>query len=400
MSRALVVLLCSLSLAACEFHLPLASSTPELVTLGAALPRGMGGEASLPSLQLGADGEPVVAYVFRGGEGARALHVMRWTGEAWTPAAPPLPVKAWCPQLRLDPAGHPVVAFLSQQEALPSIAVFRWTGEAWETLAERLQVGSGERGYECPALALGPSGEPVVASVGYDRPISFPTRDSTHVHVHRWTGSGWEQLGEQLNTHGGVSGVNTVALSTDSRGRPVVAWAERIEDGFTSELRVARWETGSWHALGGAQGQRVYAPELVVDAQDRPVVAWVQEPSGFPFTSGALRVARLEQGRWVSLGDEVRARPNPDGVGSTSLALDAQGTPWMAWRESGDADIYIQLARWTGWQWERVAQDMRSSSQYMPNGPSPAHPSLAVDSHGRPVVAWEEGLIHVRRARQ
>jgi hypothetical protein len=380
------------------------------------LREGTGTQVIHPSLQLGSDGEPVVAYLVMETSGtARALHVRRWTGEAWSPVAPPLTAQAWCPQLRLDPSGRPVVAFLSRQEfPASSIAVYRWSGEAWESLTETLQIGPAERGHECPRLALGPEEEPLVASVGYDR-FGHPSTDTTHVHVHRWTGSGWEQLGAQLNTQGAVSGLNTLALRMDSKGRPVVAWAEWTADRSTFELRVARWETGSWHVLGGAQGERVYAPELVVDAEDRPVVAWVQQPyssiiyfaasaatdtaqAGLVGVPGALRVARLEGERWVSLGGEVRARSNVDGVGGTSLTIDARGTPWMAWREAGDTDIFIQLARWTGRQWELVAHDLRASSHYNPNGPNPASPSLEVDALGRLVLTWEEGLLHVRRA--
>ena len=74
------------------------------------------------------------------------------------------------------------------------------------------------------------------------------------------------------------------------------------------------------------------------------MVAWVQEPLAPIFLAssgesdaaalgsapGALHAARLEGGRWGSLGDEVRARSGARGVGPVSLTLDAQGTPWMA----------------------------------------------------------------------
>jgi len=75
-----------------------------------------------------------------------------------------------------------------------------------------------------------------------------------------------------------------------------------------------------------------------------------------------------------------------------SLAMDSQGKPWIAWEERNTGGKWIYLRRWTGSAWEGLPGSDVGSGVNNGDVGSNEFPSLALDSLDRPVVAWAENF--------
>ena len=89
------------------------------------------------------------------------------------------------------------------------------------------------------------------------------------------------------------------------------------------------------------------------------------------------------------------------GMRSTSsswpgLAMDASGTPYVAWGESihtsSDSYYYIYLRSFDGLSWHELGTSA-SSSGVSGSVDSSRQVSIAIDNNGFPVVAWQESTL-------
>jgi hypothetical protein len=80
----------------------------------------------------------------------------------------------------------------------------------------------------------------------------------------------------------------------------------------------------------------------------------------------------------------------------SSLAIDSLGRPWIAWEELSDQKD-ILLRRWDGSAWVGVGGSETGRGLSILGGSNEA-PSLVLDSTDHPVVAWRHNFgVHVRR---
>ena len=136
------------------------------------------------------------------------------------------------------------------------------TTGAWE--------GSTALGYEC---VVNPDG--VVDSQG--RMIIVWTECTTaNLHVRRWDGTAWHELGVPVGEEG-LSSVDShafVSIAVDALNRPYVAWDART--GLGSQVFVHRYDGTEWvqsPSPAASNAARTY-PEITVDGRGRAVVSW------------------------------------------------------------------------------------------------------------------------------
>ncbi|GMA16501.1 hypothetical protein [Deinococcus metallilatus] len=227
--------------------------------------------------------------------------------------------------------GEPVLAW---GESLRRPYGSRLTVRTWDEQAKvwtRSEPFNDIRAFSrTPALALDRAGQPVVAWLQGDVL-------SSNVYVKRGTGEGWEALGGALNRHPNTY-VASTRLVLDAQERPIVAWLEDVsgQDG----LFASRWDGQTWVPLGGRIGAgSASAPSLAVDPQGRPVVAWVEERGGM----GHVNLARWDNQVWQDLGP-VNLDPRRD-ARSPSVAVDASGAVVLAWREDVGGVYRVQVRR-------------------------------------------------------
>jgi hypothetical protein len=260
-----------------------------------------------------------------------------------------------------------------------------------------------------PSLAVDASGRPWIA---WEDQSTFET------FLKRWTGSAWEGLGGSGSGPGlsdAPGNSQHVSLRLDSAERPVLAWSENLG------LWVKRWDGSAWVGYGGSAsgagigpGDSCFDARLRLDANDRPVVAWMYAaPTLDPNPSPPYQILlkRWTGSAWEGLGGSDNPATGLSHSGqwaeNPSLALDSAGNPVVAW---GHADVQgiglqIYVKRWNGGAWVAYGNSATAEEGIGGPGSHGSHPSVALDASDNPVVAWHEynlssaglGEIYVKR---
>ena len=258
----------------------------------------------------------------------------------------------------------------------------------WQRLPGSVSSSSGPWNADA---ALDAEGHPVVAT------IDGQTRETPYVHVWRWDGSAWLNVGPGLDAVAADGGSNDasripgeVSLAADAAGRPFVAWSE-AEGAGVSSVYACAWDGAAWRQLGTGLRARpgaVAAPSLRLDRNGSPTVAW----SEIAAENGAVhvQVASWADGGWRPVGDSPDAALHAElgpasNAGAPSLRLDRQGAPTVAWSESvpqpespGKKTSSVHVARWNGAQWQRLGEALGLGDGA----------SLDLTAEGSPVVGW------------
>lgn len=195
-----------------------------------------------------------------------------WKVPGWTPIGGGLRVDpqaiAVRPSLALGGDGAPIVAWTEHKADVRRVHVKRWNGSGWEHLGGKELNVNPARLAAYPAIAVAPDGSPVVTWGEWSE-----DDDDEEVYVSTWDGKGWRLLGNNL-----IEKVDSFvfgkAIVVDSGGRVIVAWSEEVREeddwGWIMDLpriRVVRWDGRSWEVLGTFEREIFdpLAPSLVLD---------------------------------------------------------------------------------------------------------------------------------------
>lgn len=333
---------------------------------------------------------------------------------------PPLPgERAYSLGLAINQQGHPVVAW--GNETKQELPVWEWNGSQWNMLGKSGLGGPNKRKSEgastvssgfavpYPALAINPTGHPVVAWV-HD--------GETYLQV--WDGEKWFALGGSASG-GGISnsgGYGAPSLALDSRGNPFVTWQALSSD---APIDLRFWNGSVWSELGNsAHGaglsdhvQSLCRPAIAMDRHDQPFVVWYGPPTP-PETGlfGGVFLKYWNKGRWDNLGGSgvgLGLSKDEDSINDVALALDPDGHPLVAWLahrfsstiSSTDVDFgedRILLRQWNGKQWIELNGSATGEGVYTTKDDLLCELSMALDGKGRPIVACAEGaMLYIRR---
>jgi hypothetical protein len=316
---------------------------------GSADPEGISRDAATSKLGMIAFDGAGRPHVVWNSQEPSSVHHLRWDGAAWAPLDRtrdlPTDGQPWWPVMVIDASGAPVIAYETYGAAAPSGAlhVLRWSGSAWTELA-----GSATGAGIAPeALAIGTA----IASDATDVYVAWSQGvvGDEDVMVRRWDGAAWRALGGSVSP-GGISGTAGASsldavLALDASGRPTVAWSETTAGG--DRLWVRRWDGAAWSELSGsASGDGIAAPwvpvdegEIAIDGAGRTVAAWSHD--------GEIFVARHDGSAWqmVDSGDAGGISRTTTFSAWPHLAVAPDGTIWVAWEEQvgpGRNEIYVR----------------------------------------------------------
>ncbi|MFP2962617.1 hypothetical protein ACLEPN_33795 [Myxococcus sp. 1LA] len=216
----------------------------------AAEPAGEGARVSGPSLALGAEGLPVLAFLQRGSEAADAvLQVARWTSSEWqrlgVPPSPPEGARLHGATVVIDSEGRPIVAL----SATDGVHVARWEDDEWRPLGA-VPIADPEVAVsaEAPVMSVDGTGGVFLAWTEAESPGA-----NAGMQVRYWNGQDWEAMGGRLLR--GTSDdrdwhfATEPSLATTREGRPVAVWAEKrssVYSTYHDEVMVARWSGTAW----------------------------------------------------------------------------------------------------------------------------------------------------------
>jgi hypothetical protein len=237
------------------------------------------------------------------------------------------------------------------------------------------------------------------------------------------TQAGWFEVGPSSASGGGISDNNGVSTSPSlafaSDGTAYLAWADNSSGNY--EVHIRRWDGNNWVALGSGKASEGsignptagldWLVSLAVGPDDMPYVAWQDGRSG----DTEIYVRRWNGSSWVEVGTgSATGGGVSDNTGPSrrpSLALDANGTPYVAWWDTSDGNDEIYLREWTGAAWGALGGSAAGGG--ISNNTGRSHtPALAVALApqipplfgGGPYVAWQDDTsgdfeIYIREAR-
>jgi len=339
-------------------------------------------ETSSRSLALDSSGKPVMAWNEYDGT-SNNIYVKRWDGTAWQQVGATFldantNKDAFSPSIALDSSGKPVVAWRETDNTSYNIYVKRWDGTAWQQVGATFLDANTNQSASFPSIALDSSGKPVVA-------WSETDGTSFNIYVKRWDGTAWQQVGATFLDVNTNKSVGSPSMALDSSGKPVVAWGE--SDGTSDNIYVKRWDGTTWQQVGATfldANTNKYArePSIALDSSGQLVVAW-SESDG---TSNNIYVKRWDGTTWQQVGATFLDANTNKSAYEPSIALDSSGKPIVAWDEADGTSDNIYVKRWDGTTWQQVGATFldANTNKYARD------PAIALDSSGKPVVAWTE----------
>jgi len=271
------------------------------------------------------------------------------------------------------------------------VRVYQWSGTAWEQLGDDID---GEASYN-------DSGWSVSMSANGDRlAIGAPDNDgsgfsSGHVRVYQWSGTDWEQLGDDIDGESAYDyfGVS-VSMSSDGK-RLVIGGNGNDGNGFDSgHVRVFQWSGTTWEQLGDEiNGEAAYdesGRSVSMSSDGNHLAIGARGNDGNGLNSGHVRVFKWSGVAWVQLGDDINGEAFGDEFGwSVSLAPDggrlAVGGPFNI-NNSGINAGHVRVFQWSGAAWIQLGQDIDGEAAYDESGGSV---SLASDGNRLVIGATE-----------
>lgn len=207
--------------------------------------------------------------------------------------------------------------------------------------------------------------------------------------LRRWTGTAWESVGSDLPVGAPctTSNARIARFAFDSTNAPMVVFGKSSADGMTSSTTIVRFAAGAWQgvgpnggvlpSVGGNQSSCSDTPSLVVDAADKPTVAYK--------AGNDTLVQRLDGTAWTTLGSLPSLRNSFD------LNLDAAGVPWIV-LAPGYFEGATVVRKFDATTNAFVTVGANGGALPETNTNGLARPRLRFDAAGKPVIAVVAGV--------
>ena len=291
----------------------------------------------MPSLAMGPDGNPMVAYF---SAATSDLILARYDGLTWQKeTVENSGFVGYKPSLAIGNDGQPRLSYHSSS----GLKFARYDGTIWHT--EFIDAGSNPAGI---SLALDSSDNPRIAY--YDSNI----RDLQYA---SWNGASWDI--DVVDDEGADAGA-ACSLAIDSQGQPHISYY--FHD--SRDLRYATSDGMNWSIeTVDAYGWSGMHSSIAVDSQDRPHIAYnegINWDLRYAAFNGSTWDIELVDGQSKQIGYEE------------SLVLDANDLPRIAYQCADTTNL--EFASYDGVSWTlAVIEDMSTMGKYV---------SLAVDDSG------------------
>lgn len=181
---------------------------------------------------------------------------------------------------------------------------------------------------------------------------------------------GWNRVGELAlpdtgATKHGLARTYELAFTLDRNGAPYIAF-------FDGDLEVMTYDGHRWRKLGGRDGLVLTSPRIAIDRIGTPYVA---APT---HTGGAMQatVLRFDGKKWRSI-----AQTSGGQVLDLNLQADDAGSVFFAYRDAAHGNLPV-VSRFDGTDWHNVGRPGFSA------GSGANDLSFALDASGTPWVAF------------
>ena len=236
--------------------------------------------------------------------------------------------------LAFDAAGTPYVAYPNRSNSNKATVV-KYNGSNWEAVGT---AGFSAGGVSSISLVFNDVGTPYVAYMDWS--------NDDKATVMKYNGSSWETVGGA-----GISAdqIENVSLAFDDAGVPFVAYQDKA---YYNEAVVMKYNGSSWETVGtpGFSYGKAQDISLAFDDAGTPYVAYRDAfPTYDTWVTYKLTVMKFNGSYWEDVGTTGFS---PNYAKYISLAFDAAGTPYVAYK---DDNIYnATVIKYNGSSWETV----------------------------------------------
>ncbi len=311
-----------------------------------------------PSLVIDASGRPVVAWAQSESatEAAYRAFVWRWSRTTWkdlgNPTVSPAKNSNYLvrPNMAINAEGDPIIASIitkGQPDSLGLLDAYQSVNAFSATLNNWIDLSDSLMGYNDFKFASTSSN--TIFSISSSTPIHFSDAVLPEtIFVNQLIGRIWSTVGsfpKGLQT-------SSSSIAINSKGIPIVVWCSNLSPSDKSiNLQASSWNGSTWQNFGDAFSGRPGKtqgtnPVLAIDANDNPVVAWL-EPQQIVVDGKKIYevfLTRWNGSGWQAPIGPISANPGTTSASSLQLVLDSSGTPILAWSEedgSGGSRIYV-----------------------------------------------------------
>ncbi|WP_194869426.1 Ig-like domain-containing protein [Myxococcus faecalis] len=310
------------------------------------------------------------------------LRVKRFAAGEWTDygIVATSPNGFYGDSLLLTAEGNPIVAWTELHDVssfIMRVHVARWTGSSWEQLGTSVESNAAMPQKMHPHLEWSPSGQPAITwseSTG---------QEETTVCAAVWNSTEWSRIGDCFSALSVTNDSTSPVLRYKSDATPVVAWIANERE--IHSIFVNEFINGTWNQLpsGGHyishQGPRV---SLTIGAGNTPFIAWSDGSKG-PISP--LTVSRWVETDWVSEGAQIFFEDYT--ALNHVVQANKEGTPFAVWSNYVHANrTEVHAARWTGRQWESLDDAGLNIGSF--NNSSPH--SLHLTREGELILSWRQ----------
>ncbi len=324
--------------------------------------------ANWTSLALDSNDTPYIAYSDEAKDFKAS--VMKFDGNNWVQVGSAGFSPDWADwtSLALDGSGTPYIAYLDGGNS-GKVSVMKFDGNNWVQVGA---AGFSAGGAYYISFALDSNNTPYVAYEDWGN----NSKASVMKFDFDGTSSSWQQVGTAEFSPGTA---DDISLILDSSNTPYIAY----QDGANSDkASVMKFNGISWQQVGAAgfsTGEANYT-SLALDNSDTPYIAYT-DYRGYGNSANKANVMKFDGNNWVQVGTAGFSAGEAYG---TNLALDSNGTPYIAYKDGANSDKE-SVMKFDGDNWVQVGAAGFSAGTVFS-----VTISLALDSNDTPYIGYKD----------
>jgi hypothetical protein len=233
------------------------------------------------------------------------------------------------------------------------VRIYEWTGSGWSQMGGNLQ---GEAAGDYFGISVTISGDGLRIAAGAsanDGTTGDPLDNRGHVRIFEWNGFSWVQMGSDIDgvTGGDESGTSVSLSPNGSR----LAIGSPFHDAAKGHVRIFTWTGLIWSQLGAeidgeAAGDRSGCAVSLSNTGSRVAIGAIFN-GGTGALAGHARIYQLIGGTWTQLGADIDAAAAGDRFGS-SISISGDGTRVAIGAPYHDGNTgQVGIYYWSGIQW-------------------------------------------------
>ena len=322
------------------------------------------------SVSLSADGSTVaIGAISNDGNGSSSGHVRiyQYDGSSWQQLGTDIDGEAagdssgYSVSLSADGSTVAIGAISNDDNGILSghVRIYQYNGSGWQQLGADID-GEAQSDESGCSVSLSDDGSTV--AIGAFR---NPGTDQGHVRIYQYINSSWQQLGTDIDGEaaGDRSGWS-VSLSDD--GSTVAIGAFRNDDNGTDSghVRVYQYDGLDWQQIGAdidgeAEGDESCSVSLSADGSTVAIGAKYNDGNGSK--SGHVRVYQYINSSWQQLGADIDGEAEND-ISGRFVSLSADGSTVAIGAHgndgNGSASGHVRIYQYINSSWQQLGADI------------------------------------------